>query len=47
MYFEGKAVMKACTKKQKQWLWFITLWLGGFSSVLLLSTIIKLAMRII
>jgi len=47
MYSEVKAVMKAYTKKQKQWLWFITLWLGGLGSVMLLSTIIKLAMRII
>jgi uncharacterized membrane protein len=29
--------MKALTDKQRQWLWFATLWCGGLTAVLLLS----------
>tara|TARA_Y100001936_G_C15535440_1_gene389799 strand:- start:297 stop:434 length:138 start_codon:yes stop_codon:yes gene_type:complete len=32
------------SKKQKQWAWFIMLWLGGLGSVLILSYAIKLLM---
>ena len=46
MYLEAKLAMKECTNKRRQWLWFIALWLGGFGSVLLLSTIIKLIMKV-
>lgn len=46
MYLEVKLVMKDCTNKKRQWLWFIALWLGSFGSVLLLSTVIKLIMKL-
>jgi len=46
MYLEAKLAMKECTNTKRQWLWFIALWLGGFGSVLLLSTIIKLIMKV-
>lgn len=32
--------------KQKQWLWFVGLWLGGFMSVFILAKLIKLAMGV-
>lgn len=32
--------MKPFTKKQQQWAWFIGLWCGGLTAVLLLSYII-------
>ncbi|MCT4634714.1 MAG: hypothetical protein N4A31_00500 [Rickettsiales bacterium] len=31
--------------KLKQWLWFITLWCGGLSTVLVLSQLVKFMMR--
>jgi uncharacterized protein (DUF1810 family) len=37
--------MGRCTKKQKQWLWFIFLWLGGLGTVTLISFIIKLIVK--
>ena len=46
MYLEARAAMSPCTKRQKQWLWFIGLWLGGLGSVMLLSSIIKFVMQI-
>jgi len=33
--------MSPFTEKQKQWLWFIGLWLGGLSAVLLLAALIR------
>lgn len=38
--------MSPFTKKQKQWLWFIGLWLGGLSAVLLLAALIRWMMGI-
>ena len=38
--------MKPFTKKQQQWVWFIGLWCGGLTAVLLLSYIIRWMMRI-
>lgn len=38
--------MSPITKKQKQWLWFIGLWLGGLSVVLLLAVVIRWMMGI-
>jgi hypothetical protein len=29
--------MKALTDKQRQWLWFATLWCGGLTAFMLLS----------
>lgn len=46
MYLEAKVAMKECTNKKRQWLWFIVLWLGGLGSIFLLSTIIKMIMRL-
>lgn len=42
----SKLFKKSLSKKQKQWLWFIALWLGGFTTVYLIAYIIKLVMRI-
>lgn len=50
MFFVEKVVMKECinkitarlTVKQKQWLWFIILWIGGLAAVTLLGSLIKL-----
>jgi hypothetical protein len=38
--------MKAFTKKQHQWAWFIGLWCGGLATVLLLAYLIRWMMRI-
>jgi hypothetical protein len=38
--------MKALTKKQQQWAWFIGLWCGGLGAVLLLAYVIRWMMRI-
>jgi hypothetical protein len=38
--------MKRLTKKQTQWAWFVGLWCGGLSAVLLLAYIIRWMMRI-
>jgi uncharacterized membrane protein len=38
--------MKALTKKQQQWAWFIVLWCGGLGAVLLLAYVIRWMMRI-
>lgn len=34
------------SQKQKQWLWFIALWCGGFATLLIISSVIKLIMNI-
>ncbi len=34
--------MKALTEKQRQWLWFATLWCGGLIAVLLLAYVVRL-----
>ncbi|MFO1258361.1 MAG: DUF2474 domain-containing protein [Gammaproteobacteria bacterium] len=36
--------MKRITKKQKEWLWFIGLWIGGFSALFVVSKIIHFAL---
>lgn len=36
--------MKALTKKQKQWIWFVGLWCAGLGTVYLMSGIIRLLM---
>jgi hypothetical protein len=33
--------MKPCTKKQKEWLWFIGLWLAGLGTVAAVSYAIR------
>jgi hypothetical protein len=33
--------MKRLTKKQLQWAWFVGLWCGGLTSVLLLGYVIR------
>jgi len=33
--------MKACTEKQRQWLWFAALWCGGIAAALLLAAMIR------
>lgn len=38
--------MKAFTKKQRQWLWFVLLWCGGIIGTLLLTYVIRLVIRI-
>jgi hypothetical protein len=39
--------MKICiSAKQKQWLWFIILWLVGLGAITMMSYIIKLIMSI-
>jgi hypothetical protein len=38
--------MKRLTKKQRQWAWFIGLWCGGLSAVMLLGFVIRLMMGI-
>ena len=38
--------MKRLTKKQGQWAWFIGLWCGGLSTVLLLGYAIRWMMGI-
>jgi hypothetical protein len=35
---------KNLSDKQRQWLWFIALWLGGLGSVLLMSQVIRMMM---
>jgi hypothetical protein len=35
---------KDLSDKQRQWLWFIALWLGGLGSVLLMSQVIRMMM---
>ena len=37
---------KYLSSKQKQWAWFIILWLSGIISMTILSTIIRIAMHI-
>lgn len=38
--------MKALTKKQRQWLWFILLWCGGLTATLLVSYTIRWVIRL-
>jgi hypothetical protein len=38
--------MKALTNRQRQWLWFVGLWLGGLSATLLLAAVIRLIVAI-
>jgi hypothetical protein len=34
------------SKKQTEWLWFIALWLGGFTTLYIVAYIIKMAMKV-
>ena len=36
--------MKAFTKRQQQWAWFIGLWLAGLAAVSLLAGVVRLVM---
>ncbi len=36
--------MKPITRKQRQWLWFISLWCGGLGSVFVLAYLIRWVM---
>jgi hypothetical protein len=38
--------MRALTKKQQQWLWFVVLWCGGLAAAALLAYMVRLLMRI-
>lgn len=38
--------MRALTKKQQQWLWFVVLWCGGLAAAALLAYLVRLAMGI-
>jgi uncharacterized membrane protein len=38
--------MKAFTEKQKQWLWFIALCLGGLSATFVLAALVRWAVSI-
>ena len=38
--------MRALTKKQQQWLWFVVLWCGGLGAVMLLAYLVRLLMGI-
>lgn len=42
MFSGVNRAMKALTEKQRQWVWFAGLWLGGLAGVLLLSTVVRL-----
>jgi hypothetical protein len=33
--------MKACTEKQRQWLWFAALWCSGLIAVFFLSFLVR------
>ena len=33
--------MKTLTEKQRQWLWFVGLWVGGISATLLLARVTR------
>jgi hypothetical protein len=46
MFFEVKRLMKPFTEKQKQWLWFVALCLGGLSATFALAAIVRLAISI-
>lgn len=39
--------MMKLTEKQKQWLWFVALWLGGFTTAFTAGSIIKGFMALI
>jgi hypothetical protein len=39
--------MKAFTKRQQQWAWFIGLWCAGLFFVLLLAGLIRLLLRML
>ncbi len=38
--------MRALTKKQQQWLWFVALWCCGLAAVMLLAYLVRLLMGI-
>ncbi len=38
--------MKALTRKQQQWLWFVVLWCGGLAAAALLAYFVRLLMGI-
>jgi hypothetical protein len=38
--------MKALTNKQREWLWFVGLWLGGLSATLLLAGVMRLILAL-
>ncbi len=38
--------MSPITKKRKEWLWFVGLWIGGLSAVLVTAGLIRLLMGI-
>lgn len=41
-----KKLSKKLSKKQTQWLWFISLYIGGFAVVFTIARLIKLAMGV-
>jgi len=38
--------MKACTDKQRQWLWFGALWCGGIAAAFLLAYFVRWIMTV-
>jgi hypothetical protein len=38
--------MRALTKKQQQWLWFVVLWCGGLAAAAMLAYLVRLLMGI-
>jgi hypothetical protein len=38
--------MKALTRKQQQWLWFVVLWCGGLAAAALLAYLVRLLLGI-
>jgi hypothetical protein len=38
--------MKACTEKQRQWLWFAVLWCGGIAAAFGLASLVRLLIKV-
>ena len=38
--------MRALTKKQQQWVWFVVLWCGGLAAAAMLAYFVRLLMGI-
>ena len=38
--------MRALTKKQQQWVWFVVLWCGGLAAAAMLAYLVRLLMGI-
>jgi hypothetical protein len=38
--------MKACTEKQRQWIWFVALWCGGIAAAFVLASLVRLLIKV-